>query len=540
MRVAIFHSDTPDEAAAAGPLVHMLGDAGHEVLNVGRSSAMDALAEAFPASRCQRVREGIKEATTAIRSFAPESVAWLNDNGAWDAIRKSEWLSGATQINGQSSGKSDHRSRCEAVATAVLGPEAVAKLHRAWQARELGRDATDGRAQAESTASQINASCADAVARIAEGIGRASELRELSKLIATLQEAIENHAADNADLQTQLEARGATIRARDEQISLLRAQITGLGQQLERMHRLGAELQDAHRTAGQLRERLEAIQGSDSVSLPKSELDELRSKAAQSSRVNEIGAELQRLHGVAGEMRATLSTRDAEIVTARAQIEDLREQVRNLHVLGGELHRVHGVAGELKAHLEIRTQRVAELQGQAEDLRAKLETVRRDLRETDARAAAAGASALVEAGRASRASEELVGVQQAMIQAQTRAESLRNDLARARTDRDALDAIVTARDAELVQLRAALDAERKARDAALGARDRARAHAAALVSENATLRQRVRDLVASRWRKLGQRFGVAMTMPWEKELREVKPGAIAPRVQEGPARAKNA
>lgn len=540
MRVALFHSDTPDEAAAAAPLVHMLGDAGHEVLNVGRSSAMDALAEAFPSARCQRVREGVKEATAAIHSFAPESVGWLNENGAWDAIRKSEWLSGATEINAPSSGTSDHRSRCEAVATAVLGPEAVAGLHRAWRARELGRDAAEGRAGAESVASQINASCADAVARIAEGIGRASELRELSKLIATLQEAIENHAADNADLQTQLEARGATIRARDEQISLLRAQIAGLGQQLERMHRLGAELQEAHRVAGQLRERLEALQSGDSVSMPKAELEELRSKAAQLSRVNEIGAELQRVHGVAGDLRAAVSSREAELAAARAQIEELREQVRNLHGLGAELHRVHGVAGELRTHLEIRTQRVTELQGQVEELRAKLDTLRRDLRESDARAAAAGAAALVEAGRATRASEELVGVQQTIIQAQTRAESLRNDLARARTDRDALDALVTARDGELAQLRAALDAERKARDAALGARDQARAQTTALLRENTTLRQRVQDLLASRWRKLGQRFGVAMTMPWEKELREVKPGGIASRPQEGPARANDA
>jgi chromosome segregation ATPase len=35
-------------------------------------------------------------------------------------------------------------------------------------------------------------------------------------------------------------------------------------------------------------------------------------------------------------------------------------------------------------------------------------------------------------------------------------------------------------------------------------------------TEIVVLRDRVRDLMASRWRKIGQRLGVAMTLPWER------------------------
>ena len=36
-------------------------------------------------------------------------------------------------------------------------------------------------------------------------------------------------------------------------------------------------------------------------------------------------------------------------------------------------------------------------------------------------------------------------------------------------------------------------------------------------AEIRVLRSRIDDLRASRWRKLGQRFGLAMTMDWERE-----------------------
>jgi chromosome segregation ATPase len=39
-------------------------------------------------------------------------------------------------------------------------------------------------------------------------------------------------------------------------------------------------------------------------------------------------------------------------------------------------------------------------------------------------------------------------------------------------------------------------------------------------NEKAVLRSHLDDLLASRWRKLGQRVGIAMTLPWEREERE--------------------
>lgn len=38
-------------------------------------------------------------------------------------------------------------------------------------------------------------------------------------------------------------------------------------------------------------------------------------------------------------------------------------------------------------------------------------------------------------------------------------------------------------------------------------------------AENRLLRERLEQLRASRWRKLGQRLGLAMTMDWERDSR---------------------
>ncbi len=533
MRVVLLHSEIPGDAADAGTLVGLLASANHEVLNIGVPRSLDALLGVASESRCHQLRDRPGDAEASIRAFAPDAIACLSSGEAMAQMVRSEAKDKTRILLDATDVAQDHRARCEAVADAVLGAGAAARLRNQWNAARLQREAAASRATVGDAAGLIDDACTGAIGRIAEGLERSAELKGIAQLISTLQHALERQAADNADLQTQLEARGATIKERDEQITTLRAQVSSIGVQLDRMHRLGADLQDAHRVAGQLKERLEKLQSGDALAIPKDELEELRAKAIQAqtlaARVNEVGADLQRVHVVAGELRTSLSAREAEVAAARVQIEDLREQVRNLHGLGSELHRIHGVAGDLKAQLEIRTARVAELSREVDAQRDQIETSRRELREADLRAATANATALVETGRAARIAEELGRVQQSVIQAQARAETLRNDLSRARTDRDALDALVSARDGELVQIRAALAAEGKSHRESLAARDRAMANAATLRRENATLRQRVSDLLASRWRKLGQRMGIAMSLPWEKELREVKPAALNPR-----------
>lgn len=538
MRVVLLHSEAAGDATDAGALVRLLLSANHDVLNVGEPRSLDGLLAVAPEARCYQLREGASGADASIRAFGPEVVGCLGSGDWLESLGGA--VAGARRVPPKGAEPSDHRARCEAVAGEVLGVRAVDQLRRSWDLAALQREAGSGREKTDEAVAAIDEACAGAVDRIAEGLERASELRELSKLISTLQHAMERQAADNADLQTQLEARGATIKERDEQVASLRSQVSAIGVQLDRMHRLGADLQDAHRVAGQLRERLEKLQSGDAVSIAKDELEDLRARAAQAqalgARVNEVGSELQRVHVIAGELRTSLSAREAEVAASRVQVEELREQVRNLHGLGSELHRIHGVAGDLKTQLEIRSARVAELSREVETLRTELETLRRDLRDADLRAATANAGAMVETGRAARIAEELARVQQAVIQAQARAETLRNDLSRARADRDALDALVSARDAEIVQVRGELAAAAKARRDDAAARDRAMAQAAELRREAATLRQRVSELLASRWRKLGQRMGIAMSLPWEEELREVKPGAVGPRAPSQPER----
>lgn len=510
MRIALFHSDDPNDVADAVALGLSLRRHGHDVLDLVRPGVFGA----FRAGGADQVRAVESDATGqeqqhgVLSAFAPEAFAVLGSR-AWPHLGELSDLDGARSLlEGERVGES-HKDRCEGVKRALLGSIGC----------EWNRESVEQREMLEAEAAAIDAACSEAVTKIALGIERARSLRETSRLVLALQQAIEAQAVDAADLQTQLDARAATIRDRDAQIAQLRARISELGSELDRLHHVGDDLTVAHQEAARLRARIRALEESGVVVSPEEHaalVSRLGAAEAEAARVAEIGGELERMHRVADQARALASTREAELAAARAQIEELREQVRGLHTLGAELHRVHGVAGELRAQLEIQSVRVNEAMDEAQ-------RARRELREADANAAASRAAALVDSARAARIAEELARMQQAVIQSQARAETLRNDVSRARTDRDALDAVVIARDAEIARLvKEAAEAKREAA-AAVGARDRQRARADALVAENATLRQRLGELLASRWRKIGQRFGVAMTMPWEREIREVKP-----------------
>ncbi|MCW5768725.1 MAG: hypothetical protein KIT19_08565 [Phycisphaeraceae bacterium] len=509
MRIALFHSDDPNDVADAVALGRSLRRHGHDVLDLVRPGVLSA----FRACGSEQVRVCDSRASDerfggAVAAFAPDAFAVLA-SGAWPHIGELSDLHGARSLLEGERSWASHKARCEGVERALLGTVGSARNREADEQREM----------LEAEAAALDAACSEAVTRIAMGIESARSLREASRLILVLQHAIEAQAIDAADLQTQLDARAATIRDRDAQIAQLRARLSELGSELDRLHRVGADLTLAHKEIARLRDLIRVLEDG-GVAVSPEEHAALKSRLAtaeaEGARVAEIGAELERMHRVADHAHSLAAAREAELAAARAQIEELREQARGLHTLGAELHRVHGVAGELRAQLQIQSARVGEAL-------EEVQRARRELREADASTAAARAAALVDSARAARIAEELARMQQAVIQSQARAETLRNDVSRARTDRDALDAVVIARDAEIARLvKETADARREAA-AAVGARDRERARADALAAENVTLRQRLGELLASRWRKIGQRFGVAMTMPWEREIREIKP-----------------
>lgn len=529
MRVLLIHPVDAFDALDAIALVRVLVDSGHTVLSVIPSAAAEIARAIDPGLGMVEVApngagDHWADVAGRVASFAPEAYAVHGEQAMLRATGVRGSLKGVREIapRNKGAGAEPVANWCERVASELTpggGREALVGARGAWSGAVVdllrARAGEAGRARNDA-ASELREACADATGRIAAGLARAAEMGDAGRLIQTLRDALLHQARDGADLQTQLEARAATIQERDDMIAALRSQIDGLGLQLDRLHRVGAELQEAHRITAELRARLEKAQAvGDTVDLQE-RLSRAESKVqAQTARTAEVGAELERTHRIAGELKAQLESRNADVAALRGQNESLREQTREMGTLGAELRRMHDVANELKAQQEVRALLLAETEREARQNRTELESVRQALRESDARAMVG----VAEAARAQQATEELVQTRVELTQAQARVETMRADLLRVRAERDLLDDVVAARDAEISEARTLLSAERRRREALSADRDRLRQMLAAAAAESALLRSRLGELLASRWRKIGQRLGLAMVMPWEREGR---------------------
>lgn len=519
MRVLLIHPDEVYEALDAVPLAAALRDAGHDVLCVMPAGSAEIVKAIDPRMRAVEVGDA---AVAEVASFAPEAHADIGATTSGSVRTITSLLKKSRDLLAQTTAPKSEwtvRAACERIAVLLLpagANESLAGARAAWSAalvdwlRSAASRAQAGQADA---AAGMRDAWLDAADRIASGLARSREMEGAGRLIQTLSDAILHQAHDTADLQTQLEARAATIQERDDLISLLRTEISGLGLQLDRLHRIGSELQEAHRVSAELRARLEAAESAESNRDLKARAESAEATArASAARTAEIGAELERTHRVAGELKSQLESRNADVASLRAQADMLREQCREFAAVGAELRRMHEIANELKIQLEGRSTRLGESERVAENLRAELESVRYTLREADRRAVSAAA----EAARATQAAEELVRTRVELVQALARVETIRAEVQRVRVERDTLDDLVSARDAELADARTLLNAERHRKEAAVADRDRFAAALHATAEENRTLRTRLGELLASRWRKLGQRLGLAMVMPWEK------------------------
>ena len=85
--------------------------------------------------------------------------------------------------------------------------------------------------------------------------------------------------------------------------------------------------------------------------------------------------------------------------------------------------------------------------------------------------------------RLKKAQEELATVTAEVLKVKASASDLRLKLTRAQSDQETLSALSRQQEGEVV-----------------------------------VLRGRLQDLLASRWRRYGQRVGLCMTMPWEREF----------------------
>jgi hypothetical protein len=518
MRVLLIHPDDPFQALDVVPLVRLLRDASHEVMSVGPASATRI---ALPIDPSLVFVERDQGAALRVNAFAPQAYAAIGapvPAALRGALKHSKDL--LAHADGQAPQPESVRAGCDRVAAALLpsgAREALEGARQSWSAAvtdALRATVAPAREQSASTADSLREACLSAADQIAHGLERSREMEGVARLIQTLREAMIHHAQDAADLQTQLEARAATIQERDDLVASLRAEIAAIGLQLDRMHRLGAELQESHRVAASLRDRLAAAESAGGVAEVRAQLKlSEESVADHGRRLAEVGRELERVHRVAGELRAQLETRTAEVTSLRAQLDAAREQVREIHTLGAELRRMHDVATELKAQVEVRSARLIDAERDTDQLRADLQEARRSAAGIEQRAAQAAA----DASRAREMAAELVQTRTELVQAIARVESIRSEIARVRSERDTLDEVVSARDAELADAQALLNAERRRNEAMRAQVQAQRLRIAALTRQNQTLGVRLGELLASRWRKLGQRLGLAMVMPWERQ-----------------------
>ena len=506
MRLILIHPDDPFQAMEVAPLARLVRESGHDVLSIVPAGASGLIAAVDPSIVIAEQDQGLAlrvatfkpEAFAAIGAEVPASVrASLRD--AEDLLRNED-LAPSVRVS------------CERLAARLASDpsgQALAGARSSWNAAmvaSLRAASNDAKSGAEAEAEALRSACLVAAAGVAEGLGRVRDLEGVSRLLISLRDAILHHAQDAADLQTQLEARAATIQERDDQIASLRSEINGLGLQLDRMHRLGAELQEAHRVAAALREHIQSGQAGAHSDELRARIEALEAElAGERSKNAQLGAELDRTHRIAGQMRDLADGRTAEIATSRARIESLESKLSELHEIGAELRRMHDVASELKAVVESRSARIAD--------------VERSLAQAQERAA----NATIDAARCRQLTEELVRTRAELTQAFARVESVRVNEDRLRAERDTLDELVSARDAELAEVRTLLNAERSRREAVARERDRVREILRATRGEAQVLRGRLNELLASRWRKLGQKLGLAMVMPWEKS-----PGSSAP------------
>lgn len=225
-----------------------------------------------------------------------------------------------------------------------------------------------------------------------------------------------------------------------------------------------------------------------------------------------------------GDVRRELESTRAEMESMRSQAEAAPQLAERLNAVGADLHKTHVVAGELKNQLEARHARVAELEQKINEFRDKLEAVRQQRNDANAKLAQADVKIAQAEARAARAqapsqrgAEELIRARGDLVEAHAMVESLRGELERARADRESLDILVGSREGEVATLRAALgETEARLREA-LAAREKLKSRVDHQAAELRTLRLRMNELLASRWRKLGQRLRVAMVLPWERE-----------------------
>lgn len=525
MRVLLIHPSDPMHAMDVVPLARLVRAAGHEVLSIVPPQASELIAPIDPTLSIVTQDQGLP---LRVAAFAPEAFAAIGAPLP-ESIRSA--LAGARDLLADATPDTPADAACARLAALLASDnrgQALAGARQSWTAALvafLRTAAENARAAPDARSADLRDACLLAAERVAEGLGRSREMEGVSRLIATLKDALLHQAHDAADLQTQLEARAATIQERDDQIASLRAEINALGLQLDRMHALGAELHEARRAADALREAFNAGQSGAFSDELRTRIDGLEKELnAERARAVQLGVELEHAHRSAAELRGHADSRLTEIAAARARTDALEAQLRQMHELGAELRRMHGVANELKAMVEARNARIVQAEREA----------------ANARELAAGAAA--DMARASHVTEELTRARTELIQSLARVELSRVNEARLRAEREALDDLVASREAELAEAQTLLRAERLRRENIERQRDRLRESVSSSNAQINLLRSRLSELLASRWRKLGQRLGLAMTLPWERDPNTANPAPppATPPAQTPPAQTRPA
>ncbi len=247
------------------------------------------------------------------------------------------------------------------------------------------------------------------------------------------------------------------------------------------VRRLQDELASARRQLGEARARITQLE-TESVA----RLRARHQQAALLSAAREMAAELR---GRVDSLERRLEQKSQEAMTARAELSVARHQARNA---AGERQELEGLRAQVeraRAEAEAMAQRAeaaeshladaAEARQRAQAAEARLRVV---AAEQEARVAALGQES---AEREATLRQQLAHARTAQARVEAALKDLRLRIQRAQSDQVALNTLSRQQESEIV-----------------------------------VLRERLRDLMASRWRKMGQRLHLAMTLPWEREAHE--------------------
>jgi ADP-heptose:LPS heptosyltransferase/predicted nucleic acid-binding Zn-ribbon protein len=250
--------------------------------------------------------------------------------------------------------------------------------------------------------------------------------------------------------------------------------------------------------------------------------DQARLRGEQAAAIESLREQLGEAKARIRDLETRLERRVAEVMTATAEAATARERQAQAAARQAESDRALATArreaDQAMQQADGQAEALKRVQAEAAQLRAELQQVRQQAQQS------AKAAAAAEGLRA-----QLQEVKQGAAALATERAQLVEELKGARADREKAARRLEGGEGQAARLAAAQKALGKAQADLHDLQAKAQRYetervALAKLSKQqeeriAVLRERLANLLDSRWRKYGQRLGLAMTLPWEEEAR---------------------